>query len=141
MKLAFWVKVIAVVIVGFLVVFVVDPLDRSTVSTPFLLGIILMGLSLRQSTALVVIASLLYTALTIFALITFHQYIENTLHVSPHPGFWLFQRAGLFLVLCGLAIYLAHYRTDTQRVLSHLQGILSTKRLPNLVESVTWNTS
>lgn len=122
---------------GLLTVFVIDPLDMSTVSTPFCLGIILMGLSLRQGTTLVVAVSILYTALTLYALITFHHYYSIHVYASPHPIFWLFQRAGLFLVLCGLAIYLAYYRTDTERILTRLRTILGKLPAPVILSNAS----
>jgi PAS domain-containing protein len=122
---------------GLLTTFVVDPLDKTTVSTPFLLGIILMGLSLRQSTFLVSVVSLFYCFLTVFALVQFHRYYAAYVHASPHPYFWLFQRVGLFLVLCGLSIYLAHYRTDTERILTRLRTILSKLPVPVILSNAS----
>ena len=114
---------------GLVTVFIIDPLDPSTVSTPFLLGIILMGLSLRQGVGLVASVSVLYGVLTIYALIHFHHMHAVATGIrSPHPAFWLFQRMGLFVVLCGLAIYLAFYRTDMDRVLTRLRAILASCR-------------
>jgi transcriptional regulator with PAS, ATPase and Fis domain len=133
MKLLFFVKLIVLLIVGLVVEYIIDPLDPSTISTPFLLGIILMGLSLRQSTPVVATTSLIYSAITINALIQFHHYHELQGHVSPHPYFWLFQRVGLFLVLCGLAIYLAYYRTDTQRIVANIQNILGKLPAPVVI--------
>ena len=131
MKLSFTGKFLLSIVMGVVVVFVIDPLDKSTISTPFLLGIILMGLSLRQSLPLVISVSALYCVFTFYALITFHEYIATHVHVSPHPIFWFFQRSGLFLILCALAIYLTHYRTDTTRILSRFRTILS--KLPSPV--------
>ena len=111
-------------------VFVIDPLDPSTVSTPFCLGIILMGLSLRQGTWLVGAVCSVYSILTIYALIQAHQYFAVHIHATPHPYFWLFQRMGLFLVLCGMAIYLTYYRTDTERILTRLRTILGKLPVP-----------
>ena len=125
MKLSFFAKLIGLTIFGLVVVFIIDPLDPSTISTPFCLGLILMGLSLRQSTSLVVAVSIIYSVLTAYALILFHQYVTANIHVGPHPYFWLFQRIGLFFVVCSMAIYLAYYRTATERTHSHLQDILS----------------
>jgi PAS domain-containing protein len=118
---------------GLITVFVIDPLDPTTVSTPFCLGIILMGLSLRQGTSLVVAVSVLYSILTLYALINFHRQVDTRLGISadPHPNFWLFQRTGLFFVLCALSCYLAYYRTDTERILSRLRTILG--KLPTPV--------
>jgi PAS domain-containing protein len=132
-------KFFGALIVGLLTVFVIDPLDPSTVSTPFCLGIILMALSLRQSTSLVVAVSLAYSVLAIFALIRFHQYYTVHIHASPHPYFWLFQRVGLFFVLCGLSIYLAHYRTDTERILTRLRTILGKLPAPVILSDASGN--
>lgn len=124
-------KFIIAFVAGLVTVFVIDPLDKSTISTPFCLGIIMMGLSLRQSTSLVVAVSVLYCILTAFALITAQHYFSTHVYASPHPFFWLFQRMGLFIVLCGMAVYLSYYRTDTERILTRLRTILS--KLPSPV--------
>jgi PAS domain-containing protein len=127
------------VLAGLITVFVIDPLDPSTVSTPFCLGIILMGLALRQPFPLVVSVSLLYCVLTVYALIHFHSYIVDTGHISPHPYFWLFQRCGLFFVLSGLSMYLTYYRTDTERILSRLRTILSKLPAPVILSDASGN--
>ncbi len=124
---------------GLITVYIIDPLDVNTVSTPFLLGMILMGLSLRQGTTLVVAVSCLYTVLTVLALVRFQEYYSTHVHASPHPLFWLFQRSGLFVVLCGLSIYLAHYRTDTERILTRLRTILSKLPAPVILSDVSGN--
>lgn len=124
---------------GLVTVYVIDPLDMSTVSTPFCLGMILMGLSLRQGTTLVVAVSFLYTLLTVIALVRFHAYYAVHVHASPHPIFWLFQRSGLFIVLCGLAIYLAYYRTDTERILTRLRTILGKLPAPVILSDASGN--
>jgi len=115
-----------------MVVFVIDPLDPSTLSTPFCLGLILMGLSFRQKGWVVVIVSMIYCVLVIYAMIYF---IENQpLQTSqPHPWFWFFQRFGTFLLLCIMAIYLSYYREDTQQNLTHIQGILSKLPAPVVI--------
>jgi PAS domain-containing protein len=134
MNPSFFAKVFGLFIVGLVVVFVIDPIDTSTVSTPFCLGIIMMGLSLRQSTSVVAVTSIIYLLLTLYALVSFHQSLIASGHVvGPHPYFWLFQRIGLFAVLCGLAVYLAYYRTASQKVLSHLQNILARLPVPVLI--------
>ena len=137
MNLSFFSKILIALGIGLFTVFVIDPLDPSTVSTPFCLGIVLMGLSLRQSTELVVIVSLMYAILTIYALVSFHNYYAAHVHANPYPFFWLFQRVGLFLVLCMLAIYLSHYRTDTQRILTRFQTILSKLPAPVIISDVS----
>jgi PAS domain-containing protein len=132
-------KFFIALLLGLTVVFVIDPLDPSTVSTPFCLGIILMGLSLRQSTSLVVAVSLIYSILAVYALISFHQYYTVHIHASPHPYFWLFQRIGLFLVLCAMAIYMAYYRTDTERILARLRTILGKLPSPVILSEASGN--
>ena len=123
---------------GLITVFLIDPLDPSTVSTPFCLGIILMGISLRQQVALVAAVSVLYSVLTIYALVHFHAYYEAHVHVkSPHPYFWLFQRIGLFFVLCGLSVYLSYYRTDTERILTRLRAILGKLPAPVILSDAS----
>jgi len=128
-------KIFTLFVIGLIVLFIIDPLDPSTISTPFLLGIILMGLSLRQNTPLVAVTSVIYSALTVYALVSFHRYHEHEGHITPHPYFWLFQRMGLFLVLCALAIYLAYYRTSTQRILVHFQDILTKLPTPIVISN------
>jgi len=137
MKLSFFAKFIALLIIGLVVAFVIDPLDPSTVATPFCLGIIIMGLALRQDASLVVAVSLIYSVLTLIALIQFFHYHEIHGHVGPHPYFWLFQRAGLFFVVCSLAVYLAYYRTATERTRAHLQDILSKMPAPVVISDAT----
>ncbi len=118
-------------------VFVIDPLDPSTISSPFCLGIILMGISLRQGPPLVVAVSVIYIVLAAYALIAGHQYHEAHYHVGPHPYFWLFQRMGLFLILCALSIYLAYYRTDTERILARLRTILGKLPVPVILSDAS----
>jgi PAS domain-containing protein len=137
MTFSFLGKVAVLALVGVAVTFVLDPLDPTTVSTPFCLGIILMALSLRQSTSLVVALSLFYSFLTIYALIRFHQNFIATGHTTAHPYFWLFQRIGLFLVVCSMATYLAYYRTATERTLTHLQDILGKLPAPVVISDST----
>jgi PAS domain-containing protein len=133
MKPVFFAKIILLFLFGLVVVFIIDPLDETTISTPFLLGIILMGLSLRQSTLLVAATSIIYCFLTVYALIAAHIYFATHTYANPHPYFWLFQRMGLFLVVSGLATYLAHYRTNTQIILSNLQNIMAKLPAPVVV--------
>jgi PAS domain-containing protein len=126
------------VALGLLTVFIIDPLDPTTVSTPFCLGIVLMAVSLRQSTSLVTAISAAYCALTVIALLRFHHYVSH-IYVSPHPSFWLFQRMGLFFVLCGLAIYMAYYRTGTDRLLTRLRAILGKLHTPVILSDASGN--
>ena len=131
MKRSLLFQVLGIVCIGWVVVFLIDPLDPTTASTPFLLGIVLMALSLRQSTALVVVSCVVYSIFTVYALVHFLDFVTFHIHTVPHPYFWMFQRIGLFLVVCGMAIYLAYYRTDTSQVLSNVQNILA--KLPGPV--------
>jgi PAS domain-containing protein len=137
MNLSFFAKSIGLLMLGLIVAFLIDPLDPSTISTPFLLGIILMGLSLRQSALLVFVVSLIYSVLTAYALINAHEYISTHFHVGPHPYFWLFQRMGLFLVVCGMAVYLAHFRATTSRILDRIQNILAKLPIPVVISNAT----
>jgi PAS domain-containing protein len=137
MKLSFFAKLTVLVVVGLVVVFVIDPLDPSTISTPFCLGIIMMGISLRQSMSLVTTASMIYSLMTVFALIRAHEYYVIHIHSTAHPYFWMFQRMGLFLVLCGLSMYLAYYRTATERTRIYLQDILGNLPAPVVISDAT----
>jgi PAS domain-containing protein len=133
MNPSFLTKIIGLILLGLVVTFIIDPMDPSTISTPFMLGIVLMGLSLRQDAPLVAVASLVYSILTVYALITAQHYFHIHVQAQPHPYFWLFQRMGLFLVTCGLAIYLAHYRTISERNLAHIQNILGKLPVPVVI--------
>jgi PAS domain-containing protein len=133
MASSFIAKLVGLIVLGLITTFVIDPLDPSTISTPFLLGIVLMGLSLRQSPALVAAASVIYVVLSTYALVDAHQYFATHVYANPHPYFWLFQRLGLFLVVCGLAIYLAYYRTGSQKILAHVQNILAKLPAPVVI--------
>jgi len=126
-------------VLGLATVFVIDPLDPSTVCTPFCLGIILTALSLRQGTALVVAVSVLYSLLTTYALVEAHRYHEMRGDVGPHPYFWLFQRMGLFIVLCALASYLTYYRTETEQNLTRLRTVLGRLPAPVILSDVSGN--
>lgn len=137
MRFSFFTNLVVMLALGLVVVFIIDPLDPTTISTPFCLGLILMGLSLRQSASLVVTASIIYSILTAYSLISFNRVYSATVHVTPHPMFWLFQREGLFLVLCAMAIYLAYYRTAAERTRTHLQEILSNLPAPVVISDAT----
>jgi PAS domain-containing protein len=77
--------------------------------------------------------------MTVVALVKFQEYYAAHVHVSPHPLFWLFQRSGLFVVLCGLSIYLAYYRTDTERILTRLRTILGKLPAPVILSDASGN--
>jgi PAS domain-containing protein len=139
LRLSSFFKFLIAFLLGLISVFVIEPLDRSTVSTPLCLGIVLMALSLRQSTYLVAAVGLTYIALTIYALIQFQHYYSAHFQAPPHPYFWLFQRSALFVVLCGMSIYLAHYRTDTGQILSRFRAILGKLPVPVLLSDATGN--
>lgn len=118
-------------LLGLLVTFVVDPMDPSTLSTPFCLGLVIMGLSFRQKTWVVATTCLIYCALVIYAMIHFLDFAPPP--PTLHPWFWFFQRFGSFLVVCGLGTYLSYYREDTQRSLAHIQGILGKLPAPVVI--------
>jgi PAS domain S-box-containing protein len=126
-------KLLAALVLGFVVVFLIDPLDPSTLSTPFLLGILLMGLALREKLSVVSTISVLYSLLTFYALVQFEFSYSHRVTPMMHPAFWIFQRMGLFLLLCALSSYLAHYRTQMEQTLAHIQEILSKLPAPVVV--------
>jgi PAS domain-containing protein len=122
MKLSPIVALILSLILALVVTFIIDPLDPSTLSTPFCLGLVLMALSIRQPTWVMVIVSICYCTLVLFAMVHFLE--NSTQPQAPHPFFWFFQRFGLFLVVSVMAIYLSYYREETHRNLTHIQEIL-----------------
>jgi len=137
MNLSFYAKLFGLLLVGIVVALIIDPLDKSTICTPFLLAIILMALSLRQSVALVIGTSTLYTVLTAYALIDHMDYVQVYVHPVSHPVFSILLRIGSFLVVCALSIYLAHYRTNTSRILLHVQDILAKLPAPIVISDAT----
>jgi PAS domain-containing protein len=130
MKLSTTSIFIIAIMLALLVVFAVDPLDPSTLSTPFCFGLIVMGLSLRQRVWLVLSISLIYCVLVVFAMVHFLEFAPGP---NPHPIFWFFQRFGLFLIVCGMGVYLSSYRENTERNLTHIQGILSKLPAPVVI--------
>jgi PAS domain-containing protein len=136
-KLSFFYKICLLTIAGLVTVFYIDPLDNSTVSSPFLLGLILTGLSLRQNWSLVAVTSLIYLVLALYSLIRFHSYFAAHIYANPHPYFWLFQRTGLFLVLCVLAIYLASYRMEAEKILGRFQSMLGKLPTPVIISDAS----
>ncbi len=139
LKLSFTLTFLIALFLGLVSVFLIDPLDRTTVSTPLCLGIVLMGLSLRQRPTLVAAVSAVYFLLTIYALIQFHRYYVVNIHASEHPYFWLFQRSALFVVICGMSIYLSYYRTDTERNLSRFRSLLRNLPAPVMLSDAAGN--
>jgi len=130
MKLHPSVALIFSLLIALVVVFVVDPLDPSTLSTPFCLGLILMGLSFHQRPRVVVTVTLAYMALAFYAMVHFLEFAPIP---SPHPYFWFFQRFGLFLIVCTMSIYLSYYREYTERHISYIQNILGKLPVPVVV--------
>ena len=108
--------------IGMIVAFVIDPLDRTTLSTPFLLGLLLLALSIRQALWVVVTACVAYCALDIYAMFDFMRHAP---HPVVHPAFWFYQRLGQFLVVCLMAVYLSYFREQMQRNLDQTREILS----------------
>ena len=121
---------VGAIVVALITVFVIDPLDPSTLSTPFCLGIVLMGLSFRQPPRLLTVVSMAYCFLTILAITRF---AEHSPYPLLHPYFWFFQRFGLFVVVCVLAIYLSHYRAHTDKNLTQIQEVLSKLPVPVII--------
>jgi len=122
MKLSPTAILILSILAGVIVVFVIDPLDSTTLSSPFCLGILLMALSIRQAVWVVVTACLAYCALDFYAMSYFLEHAPNPV---IHPFFWFYQRFGLFLVVCLMATYLSYYREQTQRILNQTRDVLS----------------
>ena len=108
--------------IGMIVAFVIDPLDRTTLSTPFLLGLLLLALSIRQALWVVVTACMAYCALDIYAMFDF---MEHAPHPVVHPAFWFYQRLGQFLVVCLMSMYLSYFREQMQGNLDQTREILS----------------
>jgi PAS domain S-box-containing protein len=130
MKLSPLVALGLALILALLVVFVIDPLDKTTFSTPFCLGMILMWLSLRQKAWVVLTVTVLYCGLDFYATDSF---LGSFRHPAEHPYFWFFQRFGLFLVVCVMSIYLSYHREESERNLKHIQGILSKLPAPVVI--------
>jgi hypothetical protein len=110
------------IVMGMIVAFVIDPLDSSTLSTPFLLGLLLMALSIRQTLGVVITACAVYCVLDVYAMVYF---LEHAPHPAVHPPFWFFQRLGQFLVVCVMSIYLSYFREQMQGNLDQTKEILS----------------
>jgi PAS domain S-box-containing protein len=124
------------ILLALLVVFVVDPLEPSTLSTPFMLGLILMWLSLRQDAWVVLLIAIVYCLLDFYATDWFLGIASKINHV-PHPYFWFFQRFGLFLVVCVMAVYLSFHREESAKNLSHVQAVLSKLPAPMVISDAT----
>ena len=105
-----------------IVTFVVDPLDPTTLSTPFCLAMILMALSFRQKPWLVVSTTIFYNFLVLYAM--FH-FMAHAIFPFPHPYFWFFQRYGMFLIVCCMGIYMTYYRDGMERNLIRIQALFS----------------
>ncbi len=125
MKLSPLLAFIVAITLALLVVFVIDPLDPSTFSTPFCLGLILMWLSLRQKAWVVLCIAILYCVLDFYAT---NWFLGTFRHPAEHPYFWFFQRFGLFSVVCVMAVYLSYHREESEKTLNHIQGVL--RKLP-----------
>lgn len=122
------------IVMALLIVFVIDPLDPTTFSTPFLLGLILMWLSLRQSAWVVLTVTLAYCIMDFYAT---DWFLRNFRHPAEHPYFWFFQRFGLFTVVSVMAVYLSYYRENSERNLSHVQSILRKIPSPMAISDAT----
>jgi len=130
MKLSSPITISIAVVLAIIVVFIIDPLDPSTFSTPFCLGMILMWLSLRQKAWVVLLITFCYAILDCYASVWFMGKFQ---HPAPHPYFWFFQRFGLFLVVCVMAIYLSYHREQSEKNLERIQAILGKLPAPVVV--------
>jgi PAS domain-containing protein len=118
------------IVVGVIVAFVVDPLDRTTLSTPFCLGLLLLALSIRQAPWVVVTSCVVFCALDIYAMFDF---MKHAPHSPIHPLFWFYQRFGLFAVVCLMSIYLSYFRDQMQGTLDQTKEILSKLPAPVVI--------
>jgi len=118
------------VLLAILVVFVVDPLDPSTFSTPFCLGMILMWFSLRQTAWVVLCVAICYCFLDFYATDLF---LDRSPNPVPHPYFWFFQRFGLFFVVLVMAVYLSYHREQTTKNIEHIRTVLSKLPAPVVI--------
>jgi PAS domain-containing protein len=134
MKLSPLFALILSLALALIVVFYIDPLDKSTFSTPFCLGLILMWLSLRQNAWIVLTATVAYCCLDFYAT---DMFLGNFRHPAEHPYFWFFQRFGLFSVVCVMAIYLAYHREESERSLKHIQAVLKKLPVPVVISDAT----
>ncbi len=124
------------ILLALFAIFVVDPLDPSTLSTPFLLGIILMWLALRQDAWVVLCIAIAYCLLDFYATDWFLGVASKTNYV-PHPLFWFYQRFGLFLVVATMSVYLSFHREEAARNLNHVQTVLGKMPAPMLISDAT----
>jgi PAS domain-containing protein len=134
MKLSPSVALLLAVVLALMVVFVIDPLDKTTFSTPFCLGMILMWLSLRQKAWVVLTVTIFYCFLDFYAT---ELFLGSFQHPAEHPYFWFFQRFGLFIVVCVMSVYLSYHREESERSLKHIQGILSKLPAPVVISDAT----
>jgi len=130
MKLSPIIASVLSILLALLVIFVIDPLDPTTFSTPFLLGIILMWLSLRQEAWVVLVITVCYCVLDCYATFWF---LGSFRHPAEHPYFWFFQRFGLFLVVSIMAVYLSYHREQADKNLDHIQTVLGKLPAPVVI--------
>jgi PAS domain-containing protein len=101
--------------------YVFDRLNVSALSYPVCLSIVIMGISLRQNPALVLVISLFYIVLVTCSSFYF-LYHSNPYHVPfPNRLFGLVQREGVFLVVCAMAVYMSLYRVASEQQLGDLE--------------------
>jgi len=134
MKLSPFTSLVTSLVLALLVIFFIDPLDPSTFSTPFCLGLILMWISLRQGGGVVLTTAICFCLLDFYATDTFLGHVHVPL---PHPYFWFFQRFGLFLVVCVMAVYLSYHREQSERNLKHIQSILGKLPAPVVISDAS----
>jgi len=136
MKLSSPVALLVAFLLALIVVFVIDPLDKTTLSTPFCLGMILMWLSLRQAAWVVLAVTIFYCVIDFYATELFLESFSGR-HSTEHPYFWFFQRFGLFIVVCVMAVYLSYHREESEKNLKHIQGILGKLPAPVVISDAT----
>ena len=130
MKLPPLAALVISVFLALMVVFVVDPLDPSTFSTPFCLGMILMWYSLRQTAWVVLCVAICYCFIDFYATTWF---LGRSPGPVPHPYFWFFQRFGLFFVVALMAVYLSYHREQTDKNIDHIRTVLSKLPAPVVI--------
>jgi PAS domain S-box-containing protein len=134
MKLSPATILILSILAGVIVVFVIDPLDSTTLISPFCLGILLLTLSIHQRVWVVLTVCIIYCALDIQSMLYF---LRHAPHPIVHPLFWFYETFGLFIVVCLSASYLSYYREQTQRTLNQTREILSKLPSPVAVSDAT----
>jgi PAS domain-containing protein len=133
MSRSFSLKFLLALIIGLSVVLGFDRLDVSSLSAPLCLAIVLMVLSLRQKPSLVITVSIVYVLLITYSAFYFLYHSSRPQLPFPYPLFALFQRLGVFVVVCAMAIYMSFYRTSSEQLLADVRNTLSKLPVPVVV--------